>query len=310
VLKSGRPPAVLACDAPSTTLAADVVPSGSLITVEAGVAPPPPSPRPAAAAPPPPQQAAPPKAAPTPRPAVPEAAPPPPPLSRMPSEALAPAALETPRSLSHDDAPPAPRRAPQEEWTCGTCTFINVSGATDASLGVELCSVCGTPRMDAVPAAAAPPPPGYGGGFAAARRPVDADGNCLFVALAYLLDGARPEKAAGEASAAKMRRVCAAVVAGDELSYPDAALEKPRSEYGAWIAKQDTWGGALELSILAAHGGGRCGTACSFDDVALVCVDVRTGVDQRYAGPGATRNCYLLFDGVHYDPLVFAPAPG
>merc|ERR1711927_134418 len=74
----------------------------------------------------------------------------------MPSEALAPAALETPRSLSHDDAPPAPRRAPQEEWTCGTCTFINVSGATDASLGVELCSVCGTPRMDAVPATAAP----------------------------------------------------------------------------------------------------------------------------------------------------------
>ncbi|KAK7249657.1 hypothetical protein SO694_00004249 [Aureococcus anophagefferens] len=251
VLKSGRPPAVLACDAPSTTLAADVVPSGSLITVEAGVgaaaavaARRAPAPRrrapPRPRAPPPPQQAAPPKPTPSPRPAVPEAAPPPPPLSRMPAA-------------------------------------LRASGRRDAAVF--------EPRRRAPGAAAGP-----AGG----------------VDLRHVHLHQPAEKAARRRRGEDATRVCAAVVAGDDLSYPDAALEKPRSEYGAWIAKKDTWGGALELSILAARKRPLRTRACSFDDVALVCVDVRTGVDQRYAGPGATRNCYLLFDGVHYDPL----APG
>ena len=40
----------------------------------------------------------------------------------------------------------------------------------------------------------------------------------------------------------------------------------------------------------------------------LHCVDIGTGVAQRY-GEGRGRVCFLLFDGVHYDPVVLAPSP-
>ena len=270
-LKAGRPPTTLTCATPATTPAADIVPSGSLITAEKPVVP---------------------------RLNIPEAPPPPPEADAF--EAPAPPALETPRDSY---APTAPR-APQAQWTCQTCTFINVEGCYESVGGTALCSVCGTPQLN-VREAPAPPSPTRG---TAARRAVDADGNCLFVALAYLLRGERPDPTTAKATAQRMRAVCASVVAADPVNYPDAALEKPRHEYGTWIQTQDVWGGALELSILSTCGGDVVEDGASFDDVVLHCVDIRTGVAQRY-GEGRGRVCFLLFDGVHYDPVVLAPSP-
>ena len=269
-LKAGRPPTTLTCATPTTTPCAEIVPSGSLITAEKPVVP---------------------------RLNIPEAPPPPPEANAF--EAPAPPALETPRDSY---APTAPR-APQAQWTCQTCTFINVEGCYESVGGTALCSVCGTPQLN-VREAPAPPSPTRG---AAMRRAVDADGNCLFVALAYLLRGERPDPTTAKAAAQKMRAVCASVVAADPVNYPDAALEKPRREYGTWIRTQDVWGGALELSILAKCGGDVVENGASFDDVVLHCVDIRTGVAQRY-GEGRGRVCFLLFDGVHYDPVVLAPS--
>jgi len=276
-LKAGRPAVPLNCAEPLTTPADQVVPSGSLITAEKGPV--------------------------VPRLHIPEAPPPPPEANAF--EAPAPPALETPRDPGY--AQTAPRSAPAQ-WTCATCTFINVEGCNEIG-GVALCTVCGTPRMDAqVGEAPAPPSPIRCG--CAARRAVDADGNCLFVALAYLLRGERPDPISAKAAAQRMRQCCASVVAADPMSYPDAALEKPRAQYGAWILQPDVWGGALELSILAARGGDAVGNAAaSFEDVVLHCVDIRTGVAQRY-GEGKGRVCFLLFDGVHYDPCVLAPEAG
>ena len=269
-LKAGRPPTTLTCATPATTPAAEIVPSGSLITAEKPVVP---------------------------RLHIPEAPPPPPEADAF--EAPAPPALETPRDSY---APTAPR-APQAQWTCQTCTFINVEGCYESVGGTALCSVCGTPQIQ-VGEAPAPPSPSKG---TASRRAVDADGNCLFVALAYLLRGERPDATTAKAAAQKMRAVCASVVAADPVNYPDAALEKPRHEYGTWIQTNDVWGGALELSILSKGGGDVVDDGASFDDVVLHCVDVRTGVAQRY-GEGRGRVCFLLFDGVHYDPVVLAPS--
>ena len=269
-LKAGRPPTTLTCTTPATTPAAEIVPSGSLITAEKPLVP---------------------------RLNIPEAPPPPPEASAF--EAPAPPALETPRDSY---APTAPR-APQAQWTCQTCTFINVEGCYESVGGTALCSVCGTPSQN-VREAPAPPSPTRG---AAMRRAVDADGNCLFVALAYLLRGERPDPTTAKAAAQKMRAVCASVVAADPVNYPDAALEKPRHEYGTWIQTNDVWGGALELSILSKGGGDVVEGGASFDDVVLHCVDIRTGVAQRY-GEGRGRVCFLLFDGVHYDPVVLAPS--
>ena len=270
-LKAGRPPTTLTCEAPSTTPCAEIVPSGSLITAEKPVVP---------------------------RLNIPEAPPPPPEANAF--EAPAPPALETPRDASYAQTAP---KAPQAQWTCQTCTFINVEGCYESVGGTALCSVCGTPQIQ-VGEAPAPPSPSKG---TASRRAVDADGNCLFVALAYLLRGERPDPTSAKACAQKMRAVCASVVAADPIGYPDAALEKPRREYGKWIQTQDVWGGALELSVLSKGGGDLVEGGASFDDVVLHCVDIRTGVAQRY-GEGRGRVCFLLFDGVHYDPVVLAPS--
>ena len=269
-LKAGRPPTTLTCEAPSTTPCAEIVPSGSLITAEKPLVP---------------------------RLNIPEAPPPPPEANAF--EAPAPPALETPRDSYAQTAP----RASQAQWTCQTCTFINVEGCYESVGGTALCSVCGTPQIQ-VGEAPAPPSPTRG---TAMRRAVDADGNCLFVALAYLLRGERPDPTTAKATAQKMRAVCASVVAADPVSYPDAALEKPRHEYGTWIQTNDVWGGALELSVLSKCGGDVVDDGASFDDVVLHCVDIRTGVAQRY-GEGRGRVCFLLFDGVHYDPVVLAPS--
>ena len=148
-LKAGRPPTTLTCATPATTPAAEIVPSGSLITAEKPVVP---------------------------RLNIPEAPPPPPEANAF--EAPAPPALETPRDASYAQTAP---KAPQAQWTCQTCTFINVEGCYETVGGTALCSVCGTPQINDVREAPAPPSPTRG---TASRRAVDADGNCLFVALA------------------------------------------------------------------------------------------------------------------------------
>ncbi|KAJ1452727.1 hypothetical protein M885DRAFT_619703 [Pelagophyceae sp. CCMP2097] len=275
------------------------------------------------------------------RAAVPEAcAPPPPPPARaearvpMSPRFLAepprpppagPAASRFDAALSYSrgseaDATPAAPAAAAATWTCSACTFINVDGVV-GEIGIEMCSVCGTPKALSVaadaPLTAAPVTAAPSEGRCCVRRPVDADGNCLFVALAYLLRGSRPDKAAGLAAAALMRRACAARVLGDPEAFPDGALEKPRREYGAWIESPETWGGAVELSVLA-HGGSALGAdaelASKFSDVVVCAVDVRSGVLQRYgeaatdaAGEARRGAVYLIYDGVHYDPLVFSP---
>ena len=40
-------------------------------------------------------------------------------------------------------------------------------------------------------------------------------------------------------------------VAGDPEEYTEAFLGKPNAEYCAWILNPQSWGGAIELSILA-----------------------------------------------------------
>ena len=170
--------------------------------------------------------------------------------------------------------------------------------------GTALCSVCGTPQINDVREAPAPPSPTRG---TASRRAVDADGNCLFVALAYLLRGERPDPTTAKAAAQKMRAVCASVVAADPISYPGRGVGEGDMDRDKWIQTEDVRGGALELSILSKCGGDVVEGGASFDDVVLHCVDIRTGVAQRY-GEGRSRVCFLLFDGVHYDPVVLAPS--
>ena len=49
------------------------------------------------------------------------------------------------------------------------------------------------------------------------------------------------------------RQVIVDTVAGDPDEYSEAFLGKPNAVYCAWILDPKSWGGAIELSILARY---------------------------------------------------------
>lgn len=82
-------------------------------------------------------------------------------------------------------------------------------------------------------------------------------------------------------------------MSGDPSSYCEAFLGKPNKEYCEWIQKPNSWGGAIELSVLS-----------EFYGIEMVVVNVLNSVVNRF---GEDKNygqrVFLLFDGIHYDPL-------
>lgn len=90
-----------------------------------------------------------------------------------------------------------------------------------------------------------------------------------------------------------MRQIIASTVNGDKHEYNEGILGRPNDEYCAWILQPESWGGAIEVSILSAYYG------LEFDVVDITNAIInRFGEDKNYGMRG-----FLLFDGIHYDPL-------
>ena len=74
----------------------------------------------------------------------------------------------------------------------------------------------------------------------------------------------------------------------------------PPSQYIAAILKPSTWGGAIEMGILAAH-----------YNTEIASVDVETGRVDRFSPPqdsgGVSMRCILIYSGIHYDAASLAP---
>ena len=85
----------------------------------------------------------------------------------------------------------------------------------------------------------------------------------------------------------------------------------PPNKYVDTITKPNSWGGAIELTVLAAH-----------YNTEITSVDVETGRIDHYTPPShdsgtiptSTRTrCILIYSGIHYDAVSLAPsadAPG
>jgi ubiquitin thioesterase OTU1 len=133
-----------------------------------------------------------------------------------------------------------------------------------------------------------------GSGFCLTRRIIASDNACLFNAVGYVLSQSRTR-------APELRRVIADAVAGDPVLFCEAALGRGNTEYCRWIQERDSWGGAIELSILSKHMGKEI-CAC----------DIQTKRVDSYGHGDWSERVFLLYDGLHYDALVvsvFAGAP-
>lgn len=138
------------------------------------------------------------------------------------------------------------------------------------------------------PAAAAPPPPQPKPKRTMHRVEVPANNSCMFVSVNYCLTRRLRPKCP------ELRELIANTVKADPETYSEAFLGKPNSEYCTWIRNEDHWGGGIELSILS-----------KYHQLEIVAVDTqntrlnRFGEDQAY-----DRRIFLIFDGIHYDPLI------
>ena len=75
------------------------------------------------------------------------------------------------------------------------------------------------------------------------------------------------------------------------------ATRRPRDEYIRTILSPNSWGGAIELTILAAH-----------YRTEIASIDVETGRIDRFGDEGEGR-ALLIYSGIHYDAAVLAPEP-
>lgn len=120
------------------------------------------------------------------------------------------------------------------------------------------------------------------------KKVVPADNSCLFTSIGYVLNGTIDTDVGYY-----MRNIIAEHVSSDTETYNEAILGKPNLEYCTWIKRPDSWGGAIEVSILS-----------NFYGIEIDVVDVTNGIINRF---GEDKNygqrVFLLFDGIHYDPL-------
>lgn len=127
------------------------------------------------------------------------------------------------------------------------------------------------------------------------KKVVPSDNSCLFTSIGFVLNGS-----VDTSVHTLMRQIIAMEVASDLETYSEAMLGKPNAEYCAWIQQPSSWGGAIEVAILS-----------RFYGLEMAVVDTLNAIINRF---GEDKNygqrVFLLFDGVHYDPLYLEQSDG
>lgn len=119
-------------------------------------------------------------------------------------------------------------------------------------------------------------------------RKIPDDNSCLFRSISYAVFSNLEE-------GSQLRSVVADAIRDDELSYSSAILGKEPSSYAEWIQRPNSWGGAIELQILAKHLG-----------ITIRSLDVEHGRLDEF-NPGCSTFIVLLYTGIHYDTVAFTP---
>ena len=117
------------------------------------------------------------------------------------------------------------------------------------------------------------------------RRYVDADHSCLFSSIAYLMNRENFD----ESSSYKYRMMIVEYLQNNNCD--DSLLGMPQVEYMNQIQELTSWGGQLETKMLS-----------DILNIQIAVIDVQTNKDYIYGKDN--KRIYLLYNGVHYDPLV------
>ncbi|KAJ3341594.1 ubiquitin-specific protease otu1 [Gonapodya sp. JEL0774] len=127
-----------------------------------------------------------------------------------------------------------------------------------------------------------------GEGILVVREQAD-DNSCLFRSVAYVTQN----DASGHA---KLRKVVADAILRQPDTYSSAVLGRDPSDYCRWIQEPNSWGGAVELSILSEH-----------FRVEIASVDVATGRADRFGEGRWSQRVVVIYSGIHYDAIAISP---
>tara|TARA_B100001248_G_C27375220_1_gene453891 strand:+ start:77 stop:682 length:606 start_codon:yes stop_codon:yes gene_type:complete len=122
------------------------------------------------------------------------------------------------------------------------------------------------------------------------RRFVDADNSCLFASIGYNLD----HRNFSDITGLQYRQLLAQYLENNDVD--KNMFEVPKEEYIEMIQNPGTWGGAVELRLFS-----------DMFQMEIASIDVQSnrvdifGEDKKYP-----QRIYVLYNGVHYDPLVMA----
>lgn len=94
----------------------------------------------------------------------------------------------------------------------------------------------------------------------------------------------------------ELRAAVAAQIQAQPEIYTAAVLEKTPEAYCRWVQREDAWGGAIELGILAEEW-----------DLEICSIDVQTLRVDKF-GEGKARRVVLVYSGIHYDVLALKPS--
>ncbi|CAG9838482.1 unnamed protein product [Diabrotica balteata] len=129
------------------------------------------------------------------------------------------------------------------------------------------------------------------------KHVVPSDNSCLFTSFQFVLNGKIDKSGTVNPY---LRKLVAESIQNDKDNYNEAVLGKPVEAYCAWIQDEKSWGGAIELSILANH----YGIEIAVIDTINAIIN-KFGEDRQYP-----LRVFLLFDGIHYDPIFLEPLDG
>ena len=121
------------------------------------------------------------------------------------------------------------------------------------------------------------------------RRNVDEDNSCLFSSIGYLLDDKFDEN-----TKLKYRQLLINYLENIEIDI--ATLGTSKESYINSMLNVNTWGGAIELNLFS-----------ELYQTEVVSFDIKSnradifGQDKNYI-----NRIFVLYNGVHYDPLVMA----
>ncbi|RMZ76037.1 hypothetical protein DV737_g5015, partial [Chaetothyriales sp. CBS 132003] len=113
------------------------------------------------------------------------------------------------------------------------------------------------------------------------------DNSCLFRAISSAV-------MSDVDAVTELRSIVAESIQADGDTYTKAVLDnKDPSAYCRWIQSSNSWGGQVELVILAKYFG-----------VEIFAIDVQHLRVDRYNEGGSQRRCLVVYSGIHYDTIA------